>query len=200
MDSIAGFNQYAGAINSITTNLTGAEGSSVPQQIVSYINFLINHPEIKIVVEVGFNLGLSSAAFLSARPDVRVLSVDIGHHEYVRPCKAEIDALFPGRHTLVIGSSVEALPLLVGKISPDFILIDGDHRAPVPELDLQNAFRLGRPDTWFAFDDVCEAYGKEGVLDALADAIGKRQILLETLVRFESEDRGWIFFRKSPTA
>ena len=57
------------------------------------------------VLEVGFHAGASARAFLSARGDVRVTSVDIGRHGHEEAFWHHTRRRFPARHTLVVGRS-----------------------------------------------------------------------------------------------
>ena len=192
-DTIAQINSF---FNNITYN-DNSEGSSVPEQINYYINLIKSNPNIKTVLEIGFNLGISAAAFLAARPDIRVVSLDIGHHLYVLAAKQNIDAHFPGRHSLVIGDSTKMLPLLrdyFGARPIDLIMIDGGHVRPIPKIDLENCLEWCGPHTFIIFDDVCEAHGSQGVNEAVAEAIEtKRVVFLEHKM---SGDRGWALLKK----
>ena len=137
-------------------NIKLDEGGSCEAQIQYFLTFLRNHPNVKTVFEIGFNGGLSSLGFLSAREDIQVVSVDIGAHAYVLKAKEWIDKKFPGRHTLIIGDSTTAVPTLkklFPSFHPDLIFIDGGHDEPVPRLDLEHCLQLARPDTWFILDD-----------------------------------------------
>jgi predicted O-methyltransferase YrrM len=88
------------------------EGQLVAGQVMSMLETLANNPSITRCLEIGFNGGLSAATILSARPNISLVSVDIGLHEYVLKAKNTIDSKFPGRHTLVIGDSLQAVPQL----------------------------------------------------------------------------------------
>jgi predicted O-methyltransferase YrrM len=177
------------------------EGSSIPQQIVYYIEFLLRNPHIKTVVEIGFNLGVSAAAFLAARPDIHVLSVDIGAHTYVLAGKRNIDAHFPGRHTLVIGDSTTTVPFLhtfFGQKKVDLFMVDGYHVEPTPRIDLSNALAWCGPESYIIVDDVCEAWGNEGVNQALRDAIAAGSV--EFIEHKTAADRGWALLKRGPNA
>lgn len=179
------------------------EGSSIPEQVEYYQELLLNNPSIKRVVEIGFNLGISAAAFLSARNDVHVVSIDIGAHAYVLPAKRHIDAHFPGRHSLIIGDSTAAVPFLheffrSGAKPVDLFMIDGYHVDPVPRIDLNNALAWCGPDTCILVDDVCDAWGLEGVNDAVHDAIRDRKVQL--LDHRFAGDRGWVLLKPYPNA
>jgi predicted O-methyltransferase YrrM len=179
--------------------IENVEGSSISEQISYFIGLLENNPHIKRIVEIGFNLGISAAAFLSSRHDIEVISVDIGCHPYVLQAKEQIDMNFPGRHRLIIGNSKDAIPFLHKELawSPDMIFIDGDHRAPMPQIDIENCLRFASQETLLILDDVCEAHGCHGVIQALDGAVQKQQILL--LKKLTHNDRGWALFKKLPT-
>jgi predicted O-methyltransferase YrrM len=172
------------------------EGGCCREEIDYFLMFLDEHSDVKIIFEIGFNAGLSSAAFLSAREDVQVVSVDLGEHPYVLDAKRWIDATYPGRHTLIIGDSTVTVPTLMKRFpnfSPDLIFIDGGHDAPIPEKDLKNCLTLGRADTWYIFDDVVP--WMTGILKPLhaAEASGK----IEKVDYRRADIHGWMVFKKT---
>src|SRR5258708_40338955 len=75
------------------------EGSASLEELF-YLAELTRRRNAKLIAETGFNAGFSSFAFLSANPDARVTSFDIGTHVYTKSAKRYIDKKFPGRHTL----------------------------------------------------------------------------------------------------
>jgi predicted O-methyltransferase YrrM len=191
----------AAQINSFFNNITyndNSEGSSVPDQVNYYIELIKSNPNIKTVLEIGFNLGISAAAFLAARSDIQVVSLDIGSHAYVLDAKRNIDKHFPGRHTLIIGDSTTTLPFL-GKIfgtrPVDLVMIDGGHTRPIPQIDLENSLHWCGPHTFILFDDVCEAHGCHGVNEAVAEAIDTKKVVF--LEHKMSGDRGWALLKKT---
>ena len=52
--------------------IIATEGGSCIAQIDYFLRMLRHHTNIKLVLEIGFNAGLSASAFLSARDDVHV--------------------------------------------------------------------------------------------------------------------------------
>ena len=111
----------------------------------------------RLVIETGFNGGHSAAAFLTASPDVRVVSFDIERWDYVRDAKALIDELYPGRHTLICGDSRQTLPQYSHAnpdTSADIAFIDGGHFGDVPWSDATNALKLLRHGGLLVMDDV----------------------------------------------
>jgi predicted O-methyltransferase YrrM len=195
-------NPLIDTLNAFMTDITyndGSEGSSVPDQMTYYIHLIQNNPNIKTVLEIGFNLGISAATFLAARPDIQVVSLDIGSHAYVLNAKINIDKHFPGRHTLIIGDSTTTLPFLekiFGARPVDLIMIDGGHTRPIPKLDLENSLHWCGPETLILFDDVCEAHGSNGVNEAVKEAIDTKKVIF--LDHKMSGDRGWALLKAAP--
>lgn len=191
-------------LNSFLKDITYAdqpEGSSTQEQVSYYLELLYKNPSIKRIIEIGFNLGISAASFLSARPDIHVTSIDIGSHAYVLPAKRNIDKHFPGRHSLVVGDSTAALPFLKGFFgarSVDLFMIDGYHVEPVPRIDLSNALQWCGPETYIIVDDVCESWGSEGVNQAVRDAIEAGNVTF--IEHKEARDRGWVLLKRGPNA
>lgn len=133
------------------------EGGSGEGELDYFLNLLRKETKIKTILEIGFNTGLSTTAFLSARPDITVISIDIGEHNYVLEAKKWIDKEFPNRHLLFIGDSTTTLPQIMKQFplyKPDFIFIDGGHYNPVPKLDIQNSIDIAHPGTFIVVDDV----------------------------------------------
>jgi predicted O-methyltransferase YrrM len=56
-----------------------------PEKANSLLDLIMSNLEVKTVCEVGFNAGHSAVAFLTARNDTRVISFDIGNHDWVLP-------------------------------------------------------------------------------------------------------------------
>lgn len=197
-------NSSVSALNAFIADINYAdqpEGSSVPEQVHYYFELLHKNPSIKNIIEIGFNLGISAAAFLAARPDTHVVSIDIGAHNYVLPAKRNIDKHFPGRHSLVVGDSTAALPFLqtfFGARPVDLFMIDGYHVEPVPRIDLSNALAWCGPETYIIVDDVCATYGEEGVNQAVRDNISAGTVSF--IEHKSAADRGWVLLKRGPNA
>jgi predicted O-methyltransferase YrrM len=177
------------------------EGGSEINQCKYFIDYLIANPKIKNILEIGFNTGISSAYFLSARDDIRVISVDIGVHRYVNECKKLIDTHFPGRHTLYIGDSKKIIPefnTLEPGMKLDLIFIDGDHGEPTPLIDARNCLALADKETVLVMDDTNLINGWNGVLQTMCTLIQTKEIDCSR-VRCEHFGRGaWTLFWKVP--
>jgi tRNA G46 methylase TrmB len=78
------------------------EGFSSSELLLHLVQ-AVHRTNARLVGEIGFNTGLSSHAFLTANPDVHVVSFDLNKHGCVKVVKKLIDKKFPGRHTLIYG-------------------------------------------------------------------------------------------------
>lgn len=150
-------------------------------------------------LEIGFNCGLSAATILSARDDVSLVSVDIGEHPTVLLAKPIIDKIFPDRHTLIIGSSLDVIPRLghTYGMQFDFLFIDGGHTHPVPYMDIINCIKLASDDALICIDDWCEVFGAGGVNQAIAEFVGNGTLrcLEKNTAKGHVYDHGWGFFK-----
>jgi hypothetical protein len=186
-------------MSKIGTNEEIEDGSKI-YQCKYFMDLLVSKPEIKIVLEIGFNTGVSAAYFLSSREDVYVISVDIGFHKYVDDCKNLINQQFPGRHTLLIGDSKKIIPELIElkQLVPDLIFIDGDHVAPTPLIDARNCLILAKQHTVLVMDDTNLYNGWNGVLQAMCELIKNKEID-NTRVGCKHYGRSaWTLFWKPP--
>jgi predicted O-methyltransferase YrrM len=178
-----------------SANINPTEGSCSKLQIEYFTEFLQKHRNIHTILEIGFNGGLSALAFLSARPDITLISVDIGEHEYVLKAKRFIDSEFPNRHILIIGDSTTAIPNLRKSFPdyrPDFIFMDGGHDAPVPRLDLDNCLDIARPDTWICIDDVVE--WMKDIISSINNVISQHKMVV--LDQKRHDIHGWVLCKK----
>jgi len=139
-------------------NIQATEGHCSKKQVEYIMDLVVKRPEIKTVLEIGFNAGHSAFAFLAARGDIRVVSIDIGRYEYTLKGKALVDSIFGGRHTLMIGNSLLLMPQLLEmfpEFKPDLVFVDGGHDYPVPGSDIENALKMLKPGGLLLVDDVC---------------------------------------------
>jgi len=193
------FNNYEKDFNAL--GLPDYEGGSIIEQVNYFIDLLEKNPQIKTILEIGFNTGRSAAYFLSSRDDIKVVSVDIGVHDYVNDCKKIIDVHFPGRHTILIGDSKVVIPQLVEikpKINFDLIFIDGDHAEPGPLIDARNCLALATHETVLVMDDTCLHTGWAGVLQAMCELIKKKELDCSRVLTITESQRAWTLFWKAP--
>jgi predicted O-methyltransferase YrrM len=195
------FNECINEINKIKIQEV-IEGSISEKQILFFIEYLIQNPNIKNILEIGFNLGSSAAAFLSARTDTIVISIDIGIHSYVKDAKKVINTCFPNRHTLLIGDSkilMRKIELIYPNFKPDLIFIDGDHIEPTPIIDLRNALYLANKDTSIILDDCSISNGYSGVIQAYLEVIKYKEIDVPSCKIYTDGATGWILMMKPKT-
>jgi hypothetical protein len=69
-------------------------GLVLASQVNLFFDVIRGSPGITNVCEVGFNAGHSALAWLSAVPGIKVLSFDLGAHQYVRPAYEVIDRMY----------------------------------------------------------------------------------------------------------
>jgi predicted O-methyltransferase YrrM len=162
------------------------EGSSSKEQ-QDYLRHLVTQSNARVVGEIGFNAGFSSLAFLSASPDVRVVSFDIGCHEVVRPAKEFVDAQYPGRHELVLGNSAWTVPAYRTQHPEacfDLVFIDGGHDYEEARHDIVNMRALSHPGTSVVVDDLTPWFWwGEGPTQAWTEAIAQGLIAPVEIVK-----------------
>jgi len=195
-DSITSINKFIKEWQA--ENFPPGEGQTVPAQIQWFAQFLAQHPEIKMVLEIGMNQGLSTGCILACRPDIKVVSVDIGLHDYVPKAQKLLARLFPGRHMLIMGDSVEVLPqlqLLLIAQPPDLIFMDGGHTEPTVSKDITNCLYLCRPHTFLVIDDyhIKLPYQLE-VRAAVDKALAEKR--MKMLGQWEGQQREWGLFKR----
>ncbi len=122
---------------------------------VELLKKIVNQPNIKNVMEIGFNGGHSANLFLSLNPEIKVTSFDLGEHSYVHDAKEYIDIKYPSRHTLILGDSRLTLPKFIRMNSTkfDLIFIDGGHEFDIALMDITNCQYLAHTETIVIMDD-----------------------------------------------
>ncbi|AXE89476.1 O-methyltransferase [Streptomyces sp. Go-475] len=129
--------------------------SSVPQ--LTYLMELVHTAEVRTVLEIGFNVGFSSHAFLSASDDVQVVSFDLPENKAAWIGKEFIDQRFPGRHQLIMEDSRTALPKFIaehGESLFDLAFVDGGHEYEAVKSDIDYCRVLCRPGSLIVVDDL----------------------------------------------
>ncbi|MGZ8179564.1 class I SAM-dependent methyltransferase [Williamsia sp. SKLECPSW1] len=151
-----GFQQLQDIVADARSHGQYVEGSADATELAS-LTALAERPGVRRVVEIGFNAGFSSHAFLSASPEIEVTSFDLGEHGYGARAKEQIDADFPGRHTLIVGDSSTTVPQFADAHPGetfDLIFIDGGHTYEVAAADIRNMRRLADDASVVVIDDL----------------------------------------------
>jgi predicted O-methyltransferase YrrM len=167
------------------------EGYVTEDQIMRLQHLIRRNPDICRILEVGFNGGNSAAAMLSVRSNINIVSFDDGTHTYVGKAKQLIDAMFPSRHTLILGDSRKTIPKFPKEPTFDAAFIDGGHRGTTPYLDIKNCCKLVKQGGLIIIDDMSYA----------AVAAAAHRALRESLITIKAEtpdlDRPWMEARRS---
>lgn len=130
--------------------------SDIPEQCDDVMK-IVSMPFVKTILEIGFNSGHSSELMLRTNPHVKVVSFDLGEHEYTAKAKQYIDKMYPLRHLLILGNSVQTIPTF-HHMQPDarfdLIFIDGGHDYLTARADLGNCRFLSHPMSLVIMDDI----------------------------------------------
>ena len=151
------------------------EGSISGPEETWLVQFLKKHPNFTSIAEIGFNVGYSAEIFLKHCPKAKVVSFDIGKHEYLKDGKKYLDMTYPDRLSLVFGDSKKTVNKYANQNKGEkfnFIFIDGSHEYLTAYLDIKNMKKFARKNTYVMIDDlqilkVRDAYNrccKEGIL------------------------------------
>lgn len=140
-------------------------------------------------VEVGFNGGHSAAVYFYGNPSLKLLAFDICHHAYTIPCAVVLKEKYKYNIDLIVGNSLQTLPIYQDGEKYDFIHIDGGHGAHIAENDLVNCRKFAHENTYLIIDDI-NMPQIENVIDRYV-AEGK---LVE--INYEKEGLGITHFHK----
>ncbi|MFT6497698.1 MAG: putative O-methyltransferase YrrM [Alphaproteobacteria bacterium] len=130
------------------------EGSCDVEEL-SYFKNLIKNNNIKEVLEIGFNYGVSTDNFFKSDNKLKVLSFDLGKHGYEKYGKEYIDLHYPDKHELIIGDSQVTIPDYISDKKYDLIFIDGGHSYKCCKNDFNNILRFCNNNTIIVIDDTC---------------------------------------------
>ena len=129
--------------------------AQIQEEIIVYWKFAsLNF--VKTICETGFNAGHSTLVWLTAQPDTKVYSFDLGAHYYARPMAQYLQQLFPGRLTVTWGDSRKTLPVfsqMFPNVECDLVVIDGGHTTDIATADFDNFRQMVKRDNIIMFDD-----------------------------------------------
>lgn len=140
----------------------------LPPELVTYMRGLLrDHPEIRMVCQVGLHNGMLVELLLAERSDISVVTVDAAHYpEVAAAAQHYFDRKFPLRHMLVMGDSRMGVPMVaqvVGAHKFDLIILGGTSVQEEAERDLRSARILAHRDTLVM---------RNGIVRYKADGIG----------------------------
>lgn len=143
---------------------------NIPKSYVPEPNFLLKRQVYALfssanqnIVEIGFNAGHSALLALTINTNLKYTGIDIGHHNYVKPCFDFLKEKFGDRFDVIIGNSKEVVPNLFnlrpeldGKV--DGWVVDGAHAQDEASVDIENIFILSKNNDRLLFDDTNDPY------------------------------------------
>jgi tetratricopeptide (TPR) repeat protein len=162
------------------------EGSISEIEALSLGSFVAGRGPL-CVAETGFGRGQSAWAFLSANPELTMVSFDLVEYEGARTAKEIIDRYFPGRHTLIEGNSIDTVQEH-GADDFDLVFIDGGHDYDPAASDLRNFAKSGRT---VIFDDLVDADWAEGGVKAWEEATASDGFIDAQQLLRDGEGRCW---------
>lgn len=147
------FNFYESKKMDKDINFYRVEGGMYNTYVESYNRFVKS--DMKYIMEIGFNAGLSAINFLENTNAV-VVSFDIMLHDYCWYAKMFIDNKFPGRHILISGDSIVNVKTYanLSNIKFDLIFVDGYHSVNNAYNDLINSKQLANQNSIVILDNV----------------------------------------------
>jgi predicted O-methyltransferase YrrM len=160
------------------------EGSSSREEMLCLAT-AVQRTNARLVGEIGFNVGFSSHAFLTAGPETQVVSFDLGEHGGTKVGKRLVDKRYPARHTLIYGDSLKTVPEFKRNnpdLRFDLVFIDGGHEYEVAKADIVNMKALCSEKTVVVIDDLTpwHSWG-EGPTQAWTEAIQEGIIVQDAL-------------------
>ncbi|BBZ39201.1 class I SAM-dependent methyltransferase [Mycobacterium conspicuum] len=162
------------------------DGSSKPDELL-YLAAAAQRTGARRVGEIGFNIGCSAYAFLTACPDAQVVSFDLGENDATRAAKGLIDKRYPNRHTLICGPSGETVPQFKSRnpdLRFDLVFIDGAHGYEAAKADIVNMKPFCTEKTAVVMDDLLPwCWWGTGPTQAWTEAIAEGIIRQDELVK-----------------
>jgi hypothetical protein len=134
-------------------------GDIYPEKTASYAA-LADDPDVATICEIGFNAGHSAVTWLvaSSAANVRLVSFDIGWHDYGRRAAAYVERRFGAeRFAVVWGDSRTTVPAYARQrgysFECDVVHIDGNHDYEYALADLRSMLAMSHRDTRLLVDD-----------------------------------------------
>lgn len=154
----------------------GIEGWCDDKTMAHHSDICIEN-DVKSVMQIGFNSGISAEKYLLTEGVEEVLSFDIATHLYLPYANLLLEKKYPGRHLLISGDSKSSVPTF-HRMFPnkkyDFIFIDGDHNFEGAYADIINCSKIAHEKTILILDDVCPHKGSGiGVYKAMLKSISE---------------------------
>lgn len=121
--------------------------SNMVPELVKVMTELASAPGVQTIGEIGFNGGHGTLRWL-LHSKARVVSFDLGEHDYGEPASRWLSHKFPGRLNVTWGDSIWTVPDFKKRnhdVKFDLIFIDGGHDYKTALADLQNFASMANP-------------------------------------------------------
>jgi hypothetical protein len=92
------------SLRSAGHEITEGHIGMIPRKL-DYLYRLAASPLVRTIVQVGMNAGHSAVLFLEANSNAKVVSIDVGYHEYTSVAANILHEWYGDRHSFVSGSS-----------------------------------------------------------------------------------------------
>jgi len=169
-----------------------ARYSSSPAKVSRLLQRLVAHFDFKNVIEIGGNLGLTTAYLAAAENAPKVISLE-GDPGLARKAVKNLEKL-EIRAEIIEGRFEETLALTLKQMEPiDFAYIDGNHREKPTLQYFEMISEKMRPNSVVAIGDIY--WSKE--MESAWESIKNHPLVTLTIDLF---DLGLVFFRRDRVA
>ena len=167
---------------STTSKVNEGFSGQLPAQVFFYM-LLARQSWVQQVCEIGFNAGHSALYWLASSNKTRLLSFDLGSHDYAKVMATYMKSVYPDRFQIVWGDSTKSVPNYVQSLTSsgsslacDVIVVDGGHAYEIALADIKNmrAFAKSPRHLVIVDDAPCVAFYCDGPIKAMREL---RQIL-----------------------
>ena len=167
------------------------EGYCSEAQRNAYSDEIKKAPDIRNILEIGFNGGHSCETFLESSDKIKVISFDIALHPYTKIGAEFMQKKYQNRFKFVVGDSGTTVKAFAQSTTEkfDLIYIDGCHEYNHAVADIKNCQSLAHKDTIVLIDDYAP-WGVKGAVDHCVN-LGLIKILEERTVEDNSGIRAW---------
>ena len=172
------------------------EKNIINKKVILFFKNIFNENKwIKNIVEVGFNVGITTDIFLQNIKNSYVLSfnTDDDFDDYINEAKNYIDKKYIGRHSLITGKTPYSIPNFK-KLIPnkyfDLIYINGNFSYQIAKKDIMNMKLLAHKNTILLFNSKydLDKNQKNNLSKAWNSCINNNTIKNSKIYKFNNEN------------